>query len=347
MARWFVCAAILTITVQVHGSVHDYDLKHWTSQDGLSSQAVRALVQDKNGYLWVGTLSGLNRFDGKKFTIFNTRNQKNLASNAINRLYLDSSGRIWIGTRSGLSLLNPETLTFEKVNIFGEVTDVIEMSPGRFLVAANGLFSVQDKKITRLTSVTTPVSQLEKTEDGIWAASSTELFFIKQDNKTPEVKKYPLFEDAFRTVVNDLYWNNKEQTLYIATESGLYEFTREKGNQESGDIPGERRAVYRIHKDRSGALWVSSDGILAYRNPLNEWENINDEHLDHKPWFLDILEAKDGAIWLASSGEGLYRAEEGNVARIMPQDVLEKKSVVLQQMRKASFGWLLDISWVS
>ena len=45
----------------------DYDVKQWTSQNGLSSQSVRTISQDRLGYIWVGSLFGLNRFDGNEF----------------------------------------------------------------------------------------------------------------------------------------------------------------------------------------------------------------------------------------------------------------------------------------
>ena len=73
----------------------------WTSEEGLPQNSVMALAQTKDGYLWVGTFGGLARFDGIKFTIFNSANTPALTSNRILALYEDNTGVLWIGTEAG------------------------------------------------------------------------------------------------------------------------------------------------------------------------------------------------------------------------------------------------------
>ena len=80
----------------------EYRFDIWSAADsGLPQNTVRALLQSRDGYLWVGTLDGLARFDGVRFTVFNRGNSPGLPSNRITALYEDAAGDLWVGTESG------------------------------------------------------------------------------------------------------------------------------------------------------------------------------------------------------------------------------------------------------
>ena len=86
--------------------------EHLSLEDGLSQNAVLDLLQDRQGFLWVATQDGLNRYDGYSFTIFkNDPDDPNtLSHNSVLKLLEDSSGAIWLGTwGGGLNRLNPQT----------------------------------------------------------------------------------------------------------------------------------------------------------------------------------------------------------------------------------------------
>ncbi|HQJ46663.1 MAG TPA: two-component regulator propeller domain-containing protein, partial [Ignavibacteriaceae bacterium] len=77
--------------------------KSLTVQEGLSDEDINCIIQDKKGFLWIGTESGLNRYDGYEFKIFkyNQNDKNSLPNNSIWSLYEDKKGNIWIGTKSG------------------------------------------------------------------------------------------------------------------------------------------------------------------------------------------------------------------------------------------------------
>ena len=75
--------------------------KRWTTEEGLPQNTVTSMVQTREGYLWLGTFGGLVRFDGVRFTTFNTANTPALRSNRIMSLYEDADGTLWIGTETG------------------------------------------------------------------------------------------------------------------------------------------------------------------------------------------------------------------------------------------------------
>src|SRR4029077_3502154 len=86
----------------------------WTSDSGLPQNSVFAIAQTSDGYLWLGTQEGLVRFDGVRFTIFDTRNTPELPDDWVQALAAARDGSLWIGTVSGLIHMHDrkfETLT--------------------------------------------------------------------------------------------------------------------------------------------------------------------------------------------------------------------------------------------
>src|SRR5262249_21262848 len=69
---------------------------NWTTDDGLPHNSVTSIIQTSDGYLWLGTFGGLVRFDGVKFTVFNTGNTPGLKGNRVRVLYEDRAGGLWI-----------------------------------------------------------------------------------------------------------------------------------------------------------------------------------------------------------------------------------------------------------
>ncbi|MEP7344258.1 MAG: two-component regulator propeller domain-containing protein, partial [Gemmatimonadaceae bacterium] len=73
----------------------------WQIDQGLPQNSVFALAQTRDGYLWIGTESGLARFDGVRFTTFNSSNSSGLKDNYVNALMVDQADNLWVGTWVG------------------------------------------------------------------------------------------------------------------------------------------------------------------------------------------------------------------------------------------------------
>lgn len=96
-----------------------YAFKHYTTENGLLSNAVSAFYQDKQGYLWIGGMNGLQRFDGYRFINYfaELHNPNALQSNYISSIFEDSKNRLWVGTsRDGAYCLNRNNNTFYNYN---------------------------------------------------------------------------------------------------------------------------------------------------------------------------------------------------------------------------------------
>src|SRR5271170_7805798 len=78
----------------------------WSNEEGLPQSSVISVIQTRDGYLWLGTLNGLVRFDGIHFTIFNENNAPGLPSSRIVFLFEDSRTNLWVGTETaGIALI--------------------------------------------------------------------------------------------------------------------------------------------------------------------------------------------------------------------------------------------------
>jgi diguanylate cyclase (GGDEF)-like protein len=294
------------------GSIYDFDIKHWNSADGLSSNSVRAISQDQSGYLWVGTLYGLNRFDGHHFTQFSTKTSRQLASNSINKLLLDQQGYMWVGTKSGLSGFNPQTLKFDRYPILAEVTSLVQIAPDELWVAAENLFKVKQGKVSRIHSIKEPVMQMEQAGDAVWVTTARHLYKLSPQGQIQQIE---LPEELQQHPLYDLSWFNNK--LHFASESGYFHLDKQQKIVRCAIDGVDNAAVYKLFRDKSGSDWVSGYNKLFHRHAGQKWQQISAEELGSSPWFSDIFEDRDHNIWMASFSEGLYRASPGKMRRVL------------------------------
>jgi PAS domain S-box-containing protein len=93
--------SLLTARVQAQSQPPQYVTTVWQTEQGLPQNSVNALAQDHDGYLWIGTFGGLARFDGERFTVFDSADTPGFGSDQIFSLYESRSGVLWIGTVDG------------------------------------------------------------------------------------------------------------------------------------------------------------------------------------------------------------------------------------------------------
>ena len=125
------------------GYFNEARLKTLSQFQGLSSSKITALLKDQNGFIWIGTDNGLNRYDGTSILLFqnNPENENSIGSNRITALLEDQDGRLWIGTKDGLYICSHTDHVFQKQHLseFGIdfITSICEDKEGNIWIGTN------------------------------------------------------------------------------------------------------------------------------------------------------------------------------------------------------------------
>ena len=148
MKRQLLLTLIIIITSTVYGQSHFY------TSDKLSSNQITQICQDKNGYIWIGTEYGLNKYDGYRFTnyLHENGNDYTVPSNMISHLFVDNDGTLWVGTQLGLGRYNASTNQFIPVEMKGatsvpRINAIVQEDATHLLIgtAGYGLFRVDTR----------------------------------------------------------------------------------------------------------------------------------------------------------------------------------------------------------
>ncbi|MGZ4033472.1 MAG: ligand-binding sensor domain-containing protein, partial [Bacteroidia bacterium] len=142
---YFLCVALLLswlmlITSALHSQTTSFI--YYGVEQGLSQSQVQALTQDNDGNLWIGTLSGLTKYNGREFTTYSRKDS--LAEDWVTAICKDKNGSIWFGHwAGGVSMYNYKTKKIENLNLeeytrFKTVTSIIQDNDQRFWIATEG-----------------------------------------------------------------------------------------------------------------------------------------------------------------------------------------------------------------
>ena len=271
--------------------------QHLVVDDGLSSNSISAIHQDKAGLLWIGTLdAGVNRYDPRTrtFTVFQNdpEDPASLSHNRVLSIGEDSNGRIWIGAANGLNRFDAATETFERLQ--NDPTDT------RTLAGIAVLTIYSDRS------------------GGLWIGTENGLdrydfetgAFIHHQHQVAIANG--LSNNIVRVISED-----RSGVLWVGTFGGLNKYNRQQDqfgyyqhNPEHNSLGANR--VLAMHVDRDGAVWIGTDGSgLDLFSPENEWFS----HFTHKPedstslgddevW--SVLRDRAGIAWVGT-GAGLDR----------------------------------------
>jgi diguanylate cyclase (GGDEF)-like protein/PAS domain S-box-containing protein len=291
-----------------------YVLDNWQIPEGLPQMSVLAIARTPDGYLWVGTQEGLARFDGVRFTVFDTDNEPAIQHNFITALLVDRSGLLWVGTHSGIAVLENGHFT-RLLRIPGlehaDITAIAEGNAGRFWVGTEGgLFEIGGG---RALSYGAPsglrdgrIRALHESRDGVlWVGTDSGL--LRFDGKRFE--EAPLGPGSTSVSVTAIH-EDGDGTLWMGTGTGgLY---RRSGNHlDVMAEPGRLGSVVQmLTRDHDGNLWIATigGGLVRWRN--GEFNSLT-SNLFAESDLRALLEDDEGSLWVGSSVVGLLRLRDG------------------------------------
>ena len=120
MRRWLLLFLLLCFLLPVFSQqAKQYAFTHYSTANGLVSNTVYSIVQDKQGYIWMATIDGLQRFDGKRFITFrhSSTNPHSIPSDFVPQLNMDKDGNLWLYTGNKIGFFNPHTFLFTAVPV--------------------------------------------------------------------------------------------------------------------------------------------------------------------------------------------------------------------------------------
>ena len=272
-----------------------------SQKNGLSNNAIKSLFQDKKGFMWFGTINGLNRYDGKEFLVYNhdPKNKKSISNDFINCISEDENQNLWIGTPKGINKYSPQTGEFlnfnnnpknEKVFTSDFVTSLKIAANGLIWIGTKykGIYIANTKKnkithfeLNKNQNATYITFIQEDFNKNIWVGANDGLYKISLKNNVIIKKEKTL--DVF---VNIIY-EDRNQNLWYGTTSGLYKLPKSKllntlkidflnytKTNATDDL--SHNDVTSIYQDKAGELWIGTDG-----GGLNRSKSSKDLHFLH------------------------------------------------------------------
>jgi signal transduction histidine kinase/ligand-binding sensor domain-containing protein/DNA-binding response OmpR family regulator len=271
--------------------------KHLTTEDGLSPSNVRAICQDKLGFVWIGTYDGLNRYDGKNIVVYehNPDNANSLLSNQVRSIFEDSKGNLWVGTSCGLNLFDRNNNQFihkdewpkKSINCFFEDKDhVLWIGENYYFHSIDLNTNICKSYSATDTNDTQPGSRnvygiMQDSWQNIWVGTANGIFVLDKKNKKIH-NYYPNKNDpnGLSGISSSCLWQDKLKRIWIGTQQGVSIITnpnplpdRLKCQHIQRDgLPGmEHGEVHYFFVDKNDNLYLSTvnDGLFVLKNSSN------------------------------------------------------------------------------
>jgi ligand-binding sensor domain-containing protein/signal transduction histidine kinase len=311
------------------GNATDIRFAHISTADGLSQIRVTNIVQDDLGFMWFGTLAGLNRFDGYTFKVFvhERGNPNSLSGVDVGSLFKDRDGALWIGCEEALDRFDPKTDTFTHF----PVPMVQKISQDRagllWFSTQNGLYRLDQKSGKFRVYVHDPndpeslpsnqvISAAEDKSGRFWVAEPYGIYEL--DRVTGHVKLSIPLNTASRDIS---FYEDRSGGFWIiyGTGNGLAKFDRERNlltyySFHAGDVSSTASSgVASMLEDRHGDLWFGTrgDGLVKYDREHSRFTGYTykpgepDGLVENR--VLHLFEDRDGSIWVSLFGTGLQR----------------------------------------
>ncbi|MCB0630946.1 MAG: helix-turn-helix domain-containing protein [Lewinella sp.] len=317
----------------------DFQVRHFTQKDGLAGPRINTLLQDRRGFLWLGTGNGLQCYDGYSFRTYQHKpgSDRSLRDNYIRTIYEDKAGDLWVGTDSGLHAFDwaRESFTFIPYSeSTGELPDysitaICEDGQGNlWLGTYSGLFRL-DRENKQVLPVLDEAGQncpailseeciLEDPGGGIWLGTSRGLYYFGSDKKS--YKKIANTTDPTKAFQNNLIqalYLDDQSSLWVGTRFGLFLFDREKKYftpYAYGSGPNTLQAITNIRTASSGTLLVGTfgQGLFIFErtegSPPGRIKPVALPALRLEAFFPD----DHGNYWVGTYADGLFQLSPGS-----------------------------------
>lgn len=260
-----------------------------STTEGLSNNSINCLCRDSRGFLWVGTASGLNRYDSYSFQQY-YQDTDHLPDNGINDIFEDWKGNIWIATTQGYTIYDYQTGKFNR--------------NARELLQS---FNISCDTIPRIGT--------DRKKRYLWTYDNSKIHLYDHQQKITKI--YPFADNSLtKLFVTD-------EHIYSIYNSGkLYYTDINSSLTQQISIPPQynrylEKHLPRVYIDNNGGLWIYTfqNSLLLYKKNMQApWEEIKlPVHTEQFNRIRNIAEDANGNIWLITShlGAFIYQPQAG------------------------------------
>ena len=307
-----------------------FSLRHYTAVDGLPQSQVYSLVEDENGYLWVGTFwGGLARFDGTEFKVYNSTD--GLSSTVITGLVLDSRNRLFVCHPKGVSKM--EGGTFKKLRLENRglrFSKMYELRDTLYLQTWDDklMATPTNEKSDSLIQVSkTPISLVT------YSASKDKLIFLSGDNsliiKGRSGTKHQSLSNYATKITNLL---SVAGYVVLETDKGYFQLNPDNGSISPATIWARNRVV--AYDTSQQVYWTTSQRYLFREHKVTN--NVRIDTVLKDVEVAEILFDRDGDTWLGTN-TGLYKYFRQDFNKL---EIGEVGSVMTIEKDRAGAIWL-------
>lgn len=310
--KWHHCGRVLLclLLAPVFASGQRYHFHNLSVEDGLVQSQATCLAQDNTGNLWVGTLGGVSRFDGRTFTNYTVRN--GLLHNIVRAIATDKQNRVWIGSSEGLSCFNGKSFKHYRRQI--QVTHSQSYSQ-QIAVAGDTVWWRVQGDLYMVANGTiryfaTPgnngvLTAMMADADGLWIARKNEVYRFA-GGKWSAIIPVPVADMLAGGV--DHIFRAVNGVVYLTGNGTVYKYAGRAimPCNAAGAPIALPQAVTAAAADNDGALWLgTTTGVIrtdsAGLQTYNRQSGLTDNTINY------LLKDSEGSIWMATDGQGIFR----------------------------------------
>jgi len=311
------------------------NFKSYSTKEGLSQRSVTCIFQDSQGYLWLGTRYGLNKFDGKKFTryFYDAENPNSLNHNGIADIREDKKGVLWIATRRGLNKYNSKLDHFERVETanhtpYNNKINQLKTNNSFLWVATNSglhhyntntghvLRYIHNKNNSYSISSNLTQSILMLNNNSVMVATDEAIDILNPKNNTFLHIEYPNFSSPKTTgIPTVVLFQDNLGNIWLGYSKGLAKYDPNKKKfidflAPTNTIQQINSPVRSIYEDIHGNLWVGAynglyrieSGTKSIARYVHDVANPNS--LSHNSVYAIHGDAR-GDLWVGTWGGGV------------------------------------------
>jgi signal transduction histidine kinase/ligand-binding sensor domain-containing protein/DNA-binding response OmpR family regulator len=297
-------------------AITQYARDVWQTEQGLPQNSVQAIVQTRDGYLWLGTQEGLVRFDGARFTVFDKRNTPAIRQNHISSLLEGRDGCLWIGTNGGLVRLKEgQFSSFTSADGLSSdfVTSLCEDREGNLWAGTfgKGLNRFRDGRFTQITTGDGLANEFvwaiaEDGQGNLWIGTNGGLDRLR-GGRINHVSAIDGNENNFVWAIRE----SQDGSLWVGTSRGLVHLSGDKLRTYSRKDGLPHDVVKCIFEDHEGILWVGTDGGGLSRCWRGAFTSFGARDGLTNDFVQAVYEDREGSLWIGTYGGGLNRLRDG------------------------------------